>query len=167
MGLMHDPEMAALAHANGEGQTIKGALGGKSGLPGQEPFMGRFLVETLSDGNCQFTGQMYGGGTAVLGPSAVLKILAPETDVRVVVTSQRSQCLDIGLFNHFGIDPTRVQIIGVKSTVHFRADFDPIAEAVLNVAAPGAFPCELENIPYRHLRGGVRLGPMGKPFSSA
>lgn len=167
LGLLHDPEIARQAHATGEGQVIEGALGGKSGLPDQKPFKGQFVVETLSDGNCSFTGEMYGGGIAVLGPSAVLKIVSSDADVRVVVTSQRSQCLDLGLFTHFGIDPTHVRIIGVKSTVHFRADFEPIAEAILSVAAPGVFPCELETVPYRHLRNGIRLGPMGKPFNSA
>jgi len=165
LGLMHDPEMAARAHTVGEGQILEGALGGKSGLPNQRPFEGSFLVETLSDGNCRFTGEMYGGGIAVLGASSVLRVMSDTADVRVVVTSTRSQCLDLGLLTHFGIEPRRARIIGVKSTVHFRADFEPIASAVINVAAPGAFPCQLETIPYRNLRNGIRLGPLGRAFS--
>ncbi len=161
LGLMHDPEIAARAHLAGAGNIIEGALGGKSGQAGQSPYVGRFRVVSLSDGHCEFTGEMYGGGIAVLGPSAVLDVISEGADVRVVVTSMRSQCLDLGLFTHFGIDPTKARVIGVKSTVHFRADFEPIAAAVLACAAPGVFPCELTKIPYTRLREGIRLGPMG------
>jgi len=164
LGLIQDPEIAAEAHRHGIGKTIEGMLGGKSGLPDQRPFEGRFIVETLNDGVCEYIGQMYGGGTAILGPSALLRVDVAETDIRVVVTSARSQCLDLGLFTHFGLKPKDAKIICVKSTVHYRADFDPIAATVISVAAPGAFPCELETIPYQNLRNGVRLGPCGRPF---
>ncbi len=157
LGLMHDPVMVRAAHAAGVGQVIEGALGGRSGFPGQVPFAGQFVVEALSDGQCLFTGEMYGGGVAVLGPSAVLRV----GGVQVVVTSARSQCLDLGLFTYFGLDPARARIVCVKSTVHFRADFEPIAAAVLNVAAPGNFACDLTAVAYRNLRAGVRLEPLG------
>ena len=85
-------------------------------------------------------------------------------DVRVVVGSKRCQCLDQALFTHIGIDPSRQRIVGVKSTVHFRADYEPIADKVLVVEAPGAHPCRLDAVTYRNLRPGVRLGPGGQPF---
>jgi microcystin degradation protein MlrC len=49
--------------------------------------------------------------------------------------------------------------------VHFRADFQPIADKVLVVEAPGAHPCRLDKISYRNLRPGVRLGPGGRPHA--
>ena len=163
LGLMHDPEIAALAHERGEGAVITGALGGKSGLPYLSPFHGQFRVERLSDGHCAYTGEMYGGGIATLGPSAVLRVLGAG-DIRVVVTSIRNQALDVAHFTHFGLDPGTARIVCVKSTVHFRADFEPIAAKVLNVAAAGANPCVLPDVPSRRLRPGVRLGPCGPPF---
>jgi microcystin degradation protein MlrC len=45
--------------------------------------------------------------------------------------------------------------------VHFRAHFQPIAEAVLCVQSPGAHVSDPAELPYRHLRPGVRLRPMG------
>jgi len=79
----------------------------------------------------------------------------------VIVGSTRAQCLDLAIFRHLGVEPTEQKILAVKSTVHFRADFDPIAECTLVVAAPGAHPCRLVDLPYRNLRAGVRLEPMG------
>ncbi|MDX1402603.1 MAG: MlrC C-terminal domain-containing protein, partial [Kiloniellales bacterium] len=162
--LLNDPEMAVEAHRIGVGGTIEGALGGKSGLPGLDPYHGRFSVEALSDGHFPFTGAMYAGNVAELGSTAVLRILEDTADVRVIVGSKRCQCLDRAIFTHIGIDPAKERIVGVKSTVHFRADFEGIAGHILNAEAPGANPCRLDTIPYTRLRPGVRLGPGGKPF---
>lgn len=146
LGLMHDPDLAAKAHLSGLGTVISGAMGGKSGLPEETPFVGRFLVEALSDGQVKYTGEMYGGGTATLGPSCALRLQDTDADITVVVTSIRNQCLDLAQFTHFGLDPSAARIVVVKSTGHFRADFEPIAVQVIPVAAPGLFPCVLEEI---------------------
>jgi microcystin degradation protein MlrC len=86
--------------------------------------------------------------------------------VRVVVGSSRSQCLDLAMIRHLGLEPTEQKIVAVKSTVHFRADFDPIAAETLVVIAPGIHPCKLDDLEYRNLRAGVRLGPLGKVHQS-
>ena len=98
---------------------------------------------------------------AELGPMALLSVVSDHADVRVIVGSARAQCLDLAIFRHLGVEPTEQKILAVKSAVHFRADFDPIAERTLVVAAPGAHPCRLVDLPYRNLRAGVRLEPMG------
>jgi microcystin degradation protein MlrC len=159
LGLLNDPEIAAVAHAAGEGAVIASQLGGKCGLPGLRPFEGRFAVERLTDGQCRYTGQMYRGGIAAFGPSALLRL--EHADIWVAVTSIRNQALDLGQFTHFGIDPRAARILCVKSTAHFRADFEPIAATILNVRTPGALSCVLSEVPYRRLRPGVRLGPGG------
>ncbi len=161
VGLMHDPEMAALAYDRGVGAEIEGALGGRSGVAGSSPLTGRFRVERLSDGHCAYTGEMYGGGIATLGKSAVLRVVSDRADIRIVTVSIRNQALDLAHFTHFGLDPRAARIVCVKSTVHFRADFEPIAAQVLNVVAPGTNPCVLRDTPYRRLRPGIRLGPLG------
>ncbi|MFC3616598.1 M81 family metallopeptidase [Lutimaribacter marinistellae] len=142
LGLMHDPLLAEQAHAAGVGAIVEGALGGRSGLPDDHPFAGRFRVQTISDGNVAYSGAMYGGGIATLGPSCVLHVEDTQADVTVVVTSIRNQCLDLAQFTHFGLQPQQARIVVVKSTAHFRADFEPIAARVIPVAAPGLFPCE-------------------------
>lgn len=166
LALLDDPEVATQAHEAGLEGEFSAALGGKSGQEGQHPYCARYRVEALSDGHFPFTGVMYGGNVANLGPTAVLRVLDTPADVRVVVGSTRCQCLDQAIFTHIGIDPTQQNIVVVKSSVHFRADFDPIAEQTLIAEAPGAHPCRLDNITYHNLRPGVRLGPNGKAFES-
>lgn len=159
IGLLNDPEIAALAHRRGVGASFEAELGGKSGLPGQTPFKAHFQVEALSDGKFAFTGEMYRGAMAEIGPATVLRVLAEGTDIQIAVGSKRCQCLDQAIFTHIGLCPLKARIIVVKSTVHFRADFQALASAILVAEAPGAFPCRLDQVPYRRLRAGVRVVP--------
>ncbi|MDP6706850.1 MAG: M81 family metallopeptidase [Alphaproteobacteria bacterium] len=158
IGLMVDPEAAAAAHAAGEGAEVDLSLGGKRFTEGGPPFEGRFQVAKLGDGRVTCTGPMFRGAKVNLGPTALLQI----GGVGVVVSSNRMQAADQELFRHVGIEPSEQKILGLKSSVHFRADFQPIAEEVLVVGAPGAFIDQPELLPYQNLRPGVRVSPKGR-----
>ena len=161
VALLWDPESAAEAHRAAVGARIAVRLGGRYGGEAAPPFIAEVEVERLSDGRLTLTGEMYRDSQAELGPMALLRILAPPAEVRVIVSSVRFQCLDLALFRHLGIEPRDQRILAVKSTVHFLADFAPIAARVLFVESPGSNPCQLDQIAYRRLRPGVRLGPGG------
>lgn len=161
LAMLYDPEVVAMAHAAGVGAVLDTALGGKSGFPGVEPYRGQFAVEALGDGRFVYTGAMNLNSQAELGDMALLHIVDADSEVRVVVASARSQCLDLAMIRHLGIEPTAQKIVAVKSTVHFRADFDPIAAQTLVVISPGANYCRLTEMKYRNLRPGVRLEPLG------
>ena len=165
LGMIHDPAAAALAHKAGVGATFETEIGGRSGIEGDAPFAGTFRVDALGDGHVTYEGEMYGGGVAEIGPTANLTLMEPETDIRIVVASVRNQCLDRGFFRHLGLTPETARIIVVKSTVHYRADFEPISQAVISAGAPGMLICDIQAIPYQKLRAGVRLGPLGPGFT--
>jgi microcystin degradation protein MlrC len=160
IGVIVDPEAASAAHEAGVGATIRIALGGKSGVPGDAPFLGEFTVEALSDGHLTASGGYYGGARMGLGPSACLRI----GDVRVVVGSRKAQLADQEMYRFVGIEPRDAAILVNKSSVHFRADFEPIAEAVLVCAAPGPMPVDPAVLPWTRLRKGVRIAPNGPAF---
>ena len=161
LAVLYDPDVAEQAHAAGVGAVFEAALGARSGFPGVEPFTGRFEVETLGDGRFVFTGEMNLNSHAELGKMALLRVVDEDSEVRVVVGSARSQCLDLAMIRHLDIEPTAQKIVAVKSTVHFRADFDPIAAETLVVLAPGANYCKLTDMAYKNLRAGIRLEPLG------
>ncbi len=167
IGLLCDPEVAAAAHRHGRGTRFFASLGGKMGGPGDGPLRSFFLVDALSDGRFPFTGRMYSGSVAELGPTALLRLDLPDRRIQVLVSSHRCQCLDQAIFRHIGADPASTGILGIKSTVHFRADFEAISSSVLPVFCAGAHPCRLADLPYRRLREGVRLGPNGPVFRGA
>jgi microcystin degradation protein MlrC len=159
VGVLCDSPVAQLAHAGGKGSIVRAPLGAKSGLPGHLPVIASWQVQVLSDGNIAYTGQMYGGVTAEIGASCLLSLHESDIDLQVVVSSCRTQCLDQALFRHFGVELSSKRIIVVKSTVHYRADFDPICSAVINAAADGSFVCDLSLVQYQKLRPEIRLGP--------
>ena len=165
LAMLYDPEVADQAHAAGIGATIEAAIGGKMGFVGVESYAARFEVEALGDGHFVFTGEMNRNSHAQLGNMALLRVVDDNSDVRIVVGSSRSQCLDLAMIRHVGIEPTRQKIVVVKSTVHFRADFDPIAAETLVVKSPGANYCDLTEMEYKNLRTGVRIEPLGVEHS--
>lgn len=165
LAVLDDPELASRAHELGVGVHFDGELGGKSGQAGQSPYRGRFRVEALGDGCFTCTGEMFRGTTTNLGPMALLEIEHDGADVRVIVGSSRFQCADQAVFRHLGVEPSEQRILAVKSSVHFRADFDGIAAETIVVEAPGCHPCRLEGLEYQNLREGVRLGALGPAFT--
>jgi microcystin degradation protein MlrC len=167
LGMLWDPDSAAKAHETGTGGEFDASIGGRIPQPGCSAFEVRVRVEALSDGKFLCTGPMYGGSHADLGLMAVLLILDGTSEVRVVVGSQRAQNADQAIFRHIGLDPTTQKIVAVKSAVHFLADYQPIAQEVLFTESPGANPCQLDLIPFKRLRPGVRLGPNGPAFTPA
>ncbi len=83
------------------------------------------------DGEFTGTGPMYGGAKFDIGPMAL--VTDEDSGVSAVLAAKRIQAADQEMFRHVGVEPANVPILALKSTVHFRADFQPIAETVLCV----------------------------------
>jgi microcystin degradation protein MlrC len=71
-----------------------------------------------------------------IGPVALLT--DEESGVSAVLARRRIQAVDQEMFRHVGIEPSEVPMLALKSTVHFRAHFQPIAHSVLCVQSAGA-----------------------------
>jgi microcystin degradation protein MlrC len=155
---LSDPEAAAAAHQAGLGARLSLSIGGRHPGPGRGSFDGSFAVEALGDGRFTATGPFYRGNRMQLGPMALLRT----GGVGVVVTSRKQQAADQAMLRHLGIEPGAEKILALKSSVHFRADFQDLAEEILIVAAPGANPIDHRELAYRRLRSGLRLMPMGE-----
>lgn len=160
LGLLNDPASAARAHEAGVGATIDFALGETSGVEGRTPLRGRFTIERLGDGRFTCTGPMFRNFRMTLGPMALLR----QGGVRVALSSHKCQAADQEMFRHLGVEPVRQRIVALKSSVHFRADFQPIAREVLVVRSPGPALADPADFPWRRLRAGLRLRPLGPEF---
>ena len=159
-GLYIDPRLADQAHAAGEGGTLEAHFGGN--WPGDEPLALPATVERLGNGRFLCTGPFYGGNNMDLGPMALLSV--GESKVKVVVASRKVQAADKEMFRCLGVEPTTTAILGLKSSVHFRADFTMDGGRILVTTAPGPVTADPAALPYRNLRHGVRLGPNGPAF---
>ena len=160
IGVLFDPDAAEAAHKTGVGKTITLGLGGEPAL-GDQPFEGSFIIEHLSEGNLTVKGPMMRGAKISLGPTACLRI----GGVRVVVGSSKVQMLDRELYRVAGVEPEQMKILVNKSSVHFRADFTPIAHSILVAGAPGPMVADPINLPWKRLAPGLRIRPNGPVFS--
>jgi len=164
LGLLIDAAAARRAHEAGQGATLAFTLGGKSGIPGDAPFEGEFTVERLGDGKFTCTGPMFKGFRMTLAEMALLRSKAAP-GVRVVLASRKVQAADQEMFRHVGVEPVRERLLVLKSSVHFRADFEPIAREVLVAKAPGPALADPSEFPWKKLRKGLRLRPLGPTFN--
>jgi len=160
LGMLIDPGSAQRAHEAGQGSTLVFSLGGLSRIPGDAPLKGEFTVERLGDGRFTCTGPMFKGFRMTLGPMALLRSRATP-GVRVVLASRKCQAADQEMFRTLGVQPRQQRIVALKSSVHFRADFEPIAREVLVVKSPGPALADPAEFKWTKLRKGVRLRPLG------
>jgi microcystin degradation protein MlrC len=145
VGVINDEQAASSAHSAGVGAIIKLSLGGKSGVAGCRPLPADFEVLGLSDGRCTATGPMLAGAHMDFGRTALLEV----GGVQVVVGSKPIQTMDQSMFRHLGVELSRQKIIVVKSSIHFRNDFQEMASAILMVAAPGPVIADVATLPFQ------------------
>lgn len=161
VGLICDPDAVKAAVDAGVGGKISIKLGGQAGVSGDTPLEACFEVVHLSDGQCYFDGPMMHGMFVDVGPVACLKL----EGVLIAVSSMKTQMIDRNLYRIAGITPEKMSILVNKSSVHFRADFGPIAEKILVAKAPGPMIADPSDLPWTRLKPGIRLKPNGLPFS--
>ena len=88
---------------------------------------------------------MFKGFRMKLGPMALLR---QRRGARRAGVAQ-VQAADQEMFRHVGIEPATQRILALKSSVHFRADFQPIANEVLVVRSPGPALADPAEFPWR------------------
>jgi microcystin degradation protein MlrC len=69
--------------------------------------------------------------------------------IHIVLTNMRTQVVSPEVFSRLGIDPQKMKIVIVKSSQHFRAEFEPIASEIIYCDTPGSLNSDLKNIPYK------------------
>jgi microcystin degradation protein MlrC len=148
---IRDPHAVETMVEAGEGQPVRLALGGHTdmpsiGLPGR-PLEVTGRVERITDGAFTITGPMYTGLKTYLGRTAVLDT----GRARIVVTSRPHEPFDQGVFTHAGIDPRAQRYLMLKSRIHYRAGFKPIASHIVECAGEGVTNADLSVYPYRKL----------------
>src|SRR4029079_5157710 len=105
------------------------------------------------------------GFRMTLGPMALLQSKSAP-GVRVALASRKCQDADQEMFRHLRVEPRKSRVLALKSSVHFRADFEPIAKEVLVVRSPGPALADPTEFKWTRLRKGVRLRPLGPVYGA-
>lgn len=148
VGVLFDPETAAHAHQAGVGATITVRIGAKCDRLHGEPVETAAYVKALCDGRFRYRGPMNHGVEDNLGPTATLVV----GGVEIVVSTQRRQTWDTELLKIAGIDPADRKLAVLKSAVHFRAHFGPIAAHIFDADTPGIHRPDFACFNYRNVR---------------
>jgi microcystin degradation protein MlrC len=148
VALIADPESVDRAIQAGIGQYVDLNVGGKTHPLHGEPVALTGYVKTISDGVFVHQGPMAQGLTGKMGRTVVVKV----GGVEIILTDQRLQPYDAEVLRSLGIAPEKRKLIALKSAVHFRADYTPIAHAILEVDTPGVHSPNLLSYAYKKLR---------------
>ena len=152
MGVMVDPSVVEAARQAGIGAKLSLNLGGRTDQLHGYPIPIVAIVESLSNGDFIYEGPMEAGRHDSLGQTAVLECEGRyDNTVRVIVCERRVQALDAAVFRSQGIEPKECKIVAVKSAVHFRGSFTPIAHEIIEVDTPGLTSIDFTRFPYRRM----------------
>ena len=144
-----DPESVQDCMKAGVGNIVHLRLGGKQrpDILG-EPIECDAYVKLLSDGKYINDGPMSGGMLIDLMGSAVVQI----GGIEVIVSSNVTQAYDVRVLRAHGIEPEKKKIIALKSKIHFRAAFEPLAARVIDVECPGLMKQDPVKMGHKNVR---------------
>jgi microcystin degradation protein MlrC len=154
---IRDPGAVRKMIEAGVGNNVTLSLGGKTDMPsiGLEgrPITVSGRVRTITDGEIVFRGPMYTGLKSHLGPTAVLEVDGARGRAQIVVTSLHHEPFDLVIFRHCGIEPTKKRYLLLKSRIHYRAGFKPIASHIVECHGAGVTNADLSVYRYRRVPG--------------
>lgn len=151
-GVIADQEAVDAAFAAGVGAQLDLMLGGKTDDLHGYPIPIQATVQSLSDGQFVYEGPVETGREDTMGRTAVLACAGRHDNVvQVIVCERRMQALDTAIFRSQEIEPTAQKIVVVKSSVHFRGAFGPIAARIIEVDTPGLTGVNLSRFTYHRL----------------
>ena len=146
--IIADPQSVDLAIKTGVGRTILFQVGGKTDPRHGKPVSINGYVKLISDGYFVHKGPMSRGIKTTMGRTAVIV----SNGIEIILTENRTQPYDTEVLRSVGIEPTDRKIIVLKSAVHFRADYTPIAHEILDVDTPGVHSPNLLTYAYKNIR---------------
>ena len=147
-----DPAAVAAMQKAGLGARVSLDLGGKCDMPSVglsgRPLRVSGTVRSLADGRWRVEGPMYTGVQVDTGPTAVLDT----GRMRIVIVSRHHEPWDTGIFTANGIDPTRQRFLLLKSRIHYRAGFAPLARATFTLDGDGVTTSDNTKLNYRRVQ---------------
>ncbi|HUN49789.1 MAG TPA: M81 family metallopeptidase [Candidatus Sulfotelmatobacter sp.] len=149
---VHDPAAVRAMIAAGVGSELTLPLGGKIDMPSigrkGEPLTVSGKVKLISDGRYRNRGPASKGVLMDMGPTVVFDT----GKVEIVVISRHMEPNDLACLTSLGIDPLAKRYIMLKSRVHWRAGFKPIARQVIECAGVGVCTSDYDMLKFHNVR---------------
>lgn len=147
-----DPEAVTACVDAGVRDRVTCSLGGSIDGCTSEPIPDiDGYVRVITDGRYVNTGPMATGTSNDLGRSVRFEC-GQDGGVTVLLTERALQPLDAEIWRHHGIQPERLDVLVVKSTNHYRADYESMAAATIPVDSPGLASMNPRRYDYTRIR---------------
>ncbi len=145
IGVFWDPFVVSICADAGVGARLPVRLGGKCGLMSGDPL----------DLNVEVMGVVKNHSQAVYGQRELMgrSVWLRAHGIDIAVCSIRTQTYDPDAFTGLGIDVQKARLVVVKSSNHFQAGFEPVADHLWRVASPGAMRVDFKSFPYTRVEG--------------
>lgn len=147
-----DPDAVQAMVAVGVGNDVTVSLGGKLPMPAlqrrSQPLSLTGHVKLISDGRFKTTVAMGRGLPFNMGTTAVLSL----GSVDIIVVSQHVEPYDPGCFRSLGIEPTERRYLMLKSRIHYRTGFKPIAAEIVECAGLGVCTSDYSEVTFQNVR---------------
>jgi microcystin degradation protein MlrC len=152
VGAIRDPEAVKKLIESGVGSNVTLPLGGKMDMPSigrkGEPLEVSGNVRLISDGEFIVQGPMYTGVTMHMGKTVVLDT----GSIQFVVIENNHEPFDLGMFRGVGIEPTTNRYLLLKSRIHYRAGFKPIAKHIVECSGIGVTGSDYSQFKFEKVR---------------
>jgi microcystin degradation protein MlrC len=148
LAMVVDPEAAAACHAAGAGAHVSLDIGHRVDPRWGRPVHLDGRVAQLSDGRFRYTGGIFGGTEASMGPSAVLEV----GPLRLLVMSRSTYDWADEQYRSVGLDPAAAKWVEAKNMMNFRRAYGGIMRAVFVLDAPGPTPPDMRALPFQRAR---------------
>ena len=139
-----DPEAAALCHEAGKGSTVTVTLGHKIDPQWGNPQTLTGVVNSLSDGRFQYTGGIWAGEWATMGPTAVLEC----GSTQILITTYGTYEWRDEQFRALDMDIAGAKFIVAKNPMNYSQTYREIAQGEFVLDTPGATPPTLRHFTY-------------------
>jgi len=130
VGPTADPQAVATLISAGLGATVTVAVGNSVALAQQgitkTPLQLTGKVLAITDGNFRVSGPIYTGSTIQMGRSVLFDIGA----AHIVITEERVEPYDLGVFTSLGLDPASKAFLILKSRMYCRPVFVPVSKGL-------------------------------------
>ncbi|MEM7001931.1 MAG: M81 family metallopeptidase [Pseudomonadota bacterium] len=148
----YDPEVVQQMIQAGVGNKVTVSLGAKLPMPAlaeqSTPLTLTGEVKLLSNGKFKARVAMSRGLTINMGPSAVLAV----GGVDIAIVSRHVEPYDPECFRSLGMEPTQRTYLMLKSRIHYRVGFKPIAKAIVECAGRGVCTSDYAEVSFENVR---------------
>ncbi len=146
-GYISDPEVAKIAAKAGVGATIDVAVGGKTdNIHGAPIELKGAYVSCVSHAKTILKNAMYLNQFRDYGLTACLEV----GNVSIIVSTDRVQTLDDGIFICGGVDWSQKRIVALKSSQHFKAWWADKVKTIIPCDSPGIHTSDLSQLSFQY-----------------